>query len=135
MTTLRRVAPAGMLRHLHVVAVPDSPIKASREAQAEQPPRSPEADVRPAVALTGSRASDNAEPILWAGRSDKSDKSDKSDRAHGIQSAVRFCIFIAHGCVFCWLAWHIAQSRYCEQCRTDKYGCVRMCTEEGHMVQ
>ena len=36
-----------MLRHLHVVAVPDSPIKASREAQAEQPPRYPEADVRP----------------------------------------------------------------------------------------
>ena len=34
-----------------------------------------------------------------------------------------------------WLAVCIAQSRYCEQCRTDKYGCVRMCTEEGHMVQ
>ena len=32
-------------------------------------------------------------------------------------------------------AMHMAQSRYCEQCRTDVYGCVRMCTEEGHMVQ
>ena len=41
----------------------------------------------------------------------------------------------AQGVVGCWLAGHIAQSRYWGQCRTDKYGCVRMCTEEGHMVQ
>ena len=33
------------------------------------------------------------------------------------------------GCVFCWLAERFVQSRYCEQCRTDKYGCVRMCTD------
>ena len=28
--------------------------------------------------------------------------------AHGAVSAMCFCIFIAHGCVVCWLAWHIA---------------------------
>ena len=35
--------------------------------------------------------------------------------AHGAVSAMCFCIFIAHGCVVCWLAWHIVQCRYCGQ--------------------
>ena len=51
--------------------------------------------------------------------------------AHGAVCAMCCEISKAHGCVVCWLAGHIAQSRYCEQCRTDKYGCVRKSTERG----
>ena len=43
-----------MQRCCHFISAPEIPIKAGREAQAEQPPRSPEADVRPAVASLSS---------------------------------------------------------------------------------
>ena len=44
-------------------------------------------------------------------------------------------ILKAHGCVVCWLAGHIAQSRYCERGNTDEYRRIRTFTDYGHMVQ
>ena len=47
---------------------------------------------------------------------------------------MRFGISGAHGCVFCWLAGRIAQSRYCGHGNTDFYGLIRTFTDYGHMV-
>ena len=54
--------------------------------------------------------------------------------AHGIVRAMCFCIFIAHGCVVCWLAERIELSRYCEQRMSDRSDLSDL-SDDWHMVQ
>ena len=54
---------------------------------------------------------------------------------YGSLCAMCFGISIAQGCVFCWLAKHIAQGTGRGQGNTDLYGLVRTCTDEGHKMR